>query len=59
MYRLDKRRGLVLDSADRVVGQIVNGRFNQSVCDPIYKAGLSPRELESISETMQRCGVQF
>lgn len=59
MYRFEKKNGTVLDSANRVVGRVTDGRFNQSGCDAIYKSGLSPRELEAVSEAMQRSGVQF
>jgi hypothetical protein len=49
----------VLDALNRVVGFVVEGRFTQNGCDFCYSHGLTPRELENVSETLQRNGVSY
>jgi hypothetical protein len=48
----------IVDSMNRVVGFYEKGRFLQSMldqtCDPIYKTGLTPIEMEQVSEAIQR-----
>lgn len=44
----------VIDHENRVVGWINDERFIQYGCDPLYRTGLSPADLEKISEIMQR-----
>lgn len=54
----------ILDASANVVGFIHNGKFvqvkkeggNTRVCDPLYRSGLKPIELEHISELMQKRG---
>ena len=50
MYRLNKEKTKVLDFNNRVVGFIIDGRFTQYKCDQFYRVGLTPMELEQISE---------
>lgn len=57
MYRLTKDRKKIVDYENRVVGFIIDGRFTQYMCDKFYRVGLTPLELEKISEIMQRHGV--
>ena len=59
MYRLNKEKTKVLDFNNRVVGFIIDGRFTQYICDQFYRVGLTPMELEQISEIMQRSGVRI
>lgn len=59
MYMYNREKNLVMDDQKRVIGVVYNGRFKQEGCDQIYKTGLSPRELEKISELMQKNGVQY
>lgn len=54
-----KDKMTVIDGLNRVVGFIVNGRFTQARCDPHYACGLSPREMESVSEALQKNGVPY
>lgn len=57
----DDRR--VIDTRGRVVGFVVDGKFSQSFsywqgdsdhAEPPYSNGLSPLEMEMVSETIQR-----
>lgn len=57
MFRISKDKTKVLDHENRVVGWINNERFIQYGCDPLYRTGLSPADLEKISELMQRNNV--
>lgn len=61
MMFYDKSRQAVVDSAKKVVGFIVDGRFTQQTrndsCDPSYANGLAPMELEQISELMQKISL--
>jgi hypothetical protein len=57
MWRLSKDKTKVLDYDNRIVGFIIDGRFTQYKCDKFYRVGLTPMELEKISEIMQRDGV--
>lgn len=59
MFYYDKNTKLVTDGQRRIVGVVVNDRFKQDNCDPIYRPGLGPRELDKISELLQRSGVQY
>ena len=59
MYRLNKEKTKVLDFNNKVVGFIIDGRFTQYKCDQFYRVGLTPMELEQISEIMQRSGVRI
>jgi len=57
------KNGKIFDASDRLVGFIINDRFVQSYydktthkhmeCNEIYKTGLSPMELEQVSEAIQ------
>lgn len=57
MYKITKDKKKVVDYTNRVVGFIINGRFTQYRCDKFYQIGLTPLELEKISELMQRSGI--
>lgn len=59
MFKMSKDKKLVLDGLGRVVGTVVNGRFSLSECHVTYWAGLCPRELELVSETMQKNGFTY
>jgi hypothetical protein len=55
MFKLDKSKRKLLDSSNRIVGYVMNGRFTQlGLIDPAYHNGLTAIELEQISEAMQR-----
>lgn len=62
MFYLSKDKVRVVDTFGDTVGYIVNGKFCQATKqeekikkpDAPYMNGLSPRELEQISELMQR-----
>jgi len=58
MFKL-KDKKIVIDGLNRIVGFVVSGRFSQAGCDPHYKDGLTPREIESVSEAIQRGGVPY
>jgi hypothetical protein len=58
MYRISKDKSKILDYDDRIVGFIVDGRFTQYRCDQFYRIGLTPFELEKISEVMQRSKIK-
>lgn len=58
MYRLNQEKTKVLDYNNKIVGFIVDGRFTQYRCDRDYRIGLTPIELEKISEIMQRSGIR-
>jgi hypothetical protein len=58
MYKISKDRNKVLDYNNKIVGFIVDGRFSQYRCDPFYRVGLTPMELEKISELMQRTKLE-
>lgn len=58
MYKISKDKNKVLDYNNRIVGFIVNGRFTQYRCDQFYHVGLTPMELEKISELMQRSKLE-
>lgn len=53
------KEGAVMDGLNRVVGFVIKGRFTQKGCDPHYSCGLTPREIESVSETLQKNGVPY
>ena len=57
MYKLNKEKTKILDFNNRIVGFIIDERFTQYRCDKFYRVGLTPMELEQISEIMQRNGV--
>jgi len=57
MYRLTKDKTKIVDYNNKIVGFIIDGRFTQHQCDKFYRVGLTPLELERISEIMQRNGV--
>jgi hypothetical protein len=62
MFYLSKDKAKVVDTFGDIVGYIIDGKFCQSAReeanikkpDAPYMKGLSPRELEQISELMQR-----
>jgi|LakMenEpi03Aug12_release.lakeMendotaPanAssembly.Ray.scaffolds.fasta_scaffold1606112_2 hypothetical protein len=55
MFYLDKTKTLVVDTQNKIVGQITKeGKFSQLVSDHEYRKGLSSLELEQISEILQR-----
>lgn len=58
MYKISKDKNKVLDYNNRIVGFIVDGRFTQYRCDQFYRVGLTPMELEKISELMQRSKLE-
>lgn len=59
MFKMPKDKKLVLDGLGRIVGTVTNGRFSQSGCHVVYEVGLCPRELELVSETMQKNGFSY
>jgi hypothetical protein len=63
MYKINKQKSEILDYENRVVGFIRDGKFSQTYrkkwnsiecCDRLYQNGLTPVELEQVSEVMQR-----
>lgn len=68
MFYLSEDKSVVLDSQGAVVGYYQNGKFCQvrrqrnnasawlEKCDKVYANGLSPIELEQVSELIQRKG---
>ena len=68
MFYLSDDKNTVLDSQGAVVGYYQHGKFCQvrknkskdaawlDKCDKVYSNGLSPLELEQISELLQRKG---
>lgn len=58
MYKLTKDKTKIVDYNNKVVGFIIEGRFTQYRCDPSYRIGLTPMELEKISEIMQRNNIR-
>jgi hypothetical protein len=58
MYKITSDKTKVVDYNNRVVGFIIEGRFTQYRCDKFYRVGLTPMELEKISEIMQRNGIR-
>jgi hypothetical protein len=68
MFYLSENKSVVLDSIGAVVGYYENGKFCQvrknkdsgkvhlEKCDKVYLNGLSPLELEQVSELLQRKG---
>jgi hypothetical protein len=58
MYKITSDKTKVVDYNNRVVGFIIDGRFTQYRCDKFYRVGLTPMELEKISEIMQRNGIR-
>jgi len=46
--------GQVTDAGKKVVGIVRDSLFVQEQCDKKYKNGLSPLEMEQISELMQK-----
>lgn len=58
MYKITNDKKKIVDYNNRVVGFIVDGRFTQYRCDKFYRIGLTPIELEKISEIMQRSGIR-
>jgi hypothetical protein len=59
MYTLSKDKTKIVDYKNRIVGFIIDGRFTQYRCDKFYRVGLTPIELEKISELMQRSGMIY
>ena len=59
MYSLTKDKTKIVDYKNRIVGFIIDGRFTQYQCDKFYRVGLTPIELEKISEIMQRSGMVY
>ncbi len=57
MYKITKDKKRVVDYENRVVGFIIDERFSQYKCDKYYRVGLTPLELEKVSEVMQRSGI--
>ena len=57
MYKVTKDKSKVIDYQNKIVGYIKNERFTQYGCDPLYRNGLNPSELEKISEVMQRNNI--
>lgn len=57
MYKITKDNKKIVDYENRVVGFIIDERFTQYKCDRHYRVGLTPLELEKISELMQRNGI--
>jgi hypothetical protein len=58
MYKLTKDKTKIVDYNNKIVGFIIDGRFTQYRCDKAYRIGLTPLELEKISEIMQRSGIR-
>lgn len=58
MYSVSKDKTKIVDYNNRIVGFIIDGRFTQYRCDQFYRIGLSPMELEKISEIMQRANIR-
>ena len=63
MFYANKQKTEIKDSDGRIVGFIRDGKFSQTYrkkwnsiecCDKVYLSGLSPIELEQVSEAMQR-----
>ena len=57
MYKLSKDKTKIVDFQNKVVGFIIDERFTQYKCDKQYHIGLTPLELEKISELMQNSGI--
>lgn len=57
MYKINSKKDKILDYNNRVVGFIIKGRFTQYGCDKFYRIGLTPLELEKISEILQRSNI--
>jgi hypothetical protein len=56
MFKLKNEQ--VVDSTNRVVGIVVDGKFRQSnLTHQSYKDGLTPLELEQISEVIQSARI--
>jgi len=56
MFKLKSNK--ILDTSNRVVGIIIDGKFRQNnETDSAYKNGLSPLELEQVSEVMQSARI--
>jgi hypothetical protein len=65
MFYLNKLKNTIIDSANNIVGFVVEKKFTQDdflvdksgkcvKIHPLYKDGLSGMELEKVSELMQR-----
>lgn len=56
MFKLKSNK--ILDTSNRVVGIVVDGKFRQNnETDYAYRNGLSPLELEQVSEVMQSARI--
>lgn len=58
MFKVSNDKKRIIDYNNRTVGFIINGRFTQYKCDHFYRIGLTPIELEKISEVIQRNGIR-
>lgn len=67
MFYLDKDNKTVVDSFGDKVGFVTNGKFCQvyrqknqktELCDKPYANGLSPMQLEQVSELIQRARMK-
>ena len=58
MYYMKKDKTAIVDYNDKIVGFIIKGRFTQYRCDVEYRIGLTPMELEKISELIQRNNIR-
>ena len=58
MYYMNKEKTAIVDYNNKVVGFIIKGRFTQYRCDIEYRIGLTPMELEKISELIQRSNIR-
>lgn len=60
MYRINNSKTKILDHENRIVGYIKNEKFIQHSfadnlwCHSLYESGLTPGDMEKISELMQR-----
>ena len=58
MYYMKKDKTAIVDYNYKIVGFIIKGRFTQYRCDVEYRIGLTPMELEKISELIQRNNIR-
>jgi len=59
MFKYHAEEKKIKDHEGRVVGSVKNNRFTQDDCHDYYKTGLVVRELDQVSEALQRGGVAY